>query len=194
MPAEITRQEEFEHDLDSIKQSLNTLAEAVGQLYTYQQVNLDGCCRMITELAKSLSEYQEVYLKNISINLESFVKSLEAFAVLNTERPEDTTGIEDAAIDIINASPLEEKQKNELRCNVEEKMKSGDNWERKNYILAVIALIISTILGILQTAAAGGDSGTTVNISSPTIVIDDAEAAEAYIAQISELLDELREE
>lgn len=184
----------FVYNHDSIKNTINKLAEAISTLHVCQQINLEGCTQALTEFVQVLSEYQEIRTHEISNSLDSFVRTLSEFSDLTIECPEDTAKYEDSLNTLIEAAPLEETQKTELKCDVEEKLKSGDNWDRKQYNLAVIALIISTILGILQIATAGGDSVTTFNINSPTIVIDDAEAVEEYIAQISELLDEFREE
>jgi len=96
---------------------------------------------------------------------------------------------------LIEAAPLEETQKIELRQEAEERLKFENYWKQKEHNRAVAAIIASIVVPILVAIISTiGNSGTTINIDSPTIVIEDAESAEKLIAQMEELLDKLQEE
>ncbi|MBR6617020.1 MAG: hypothetical protein IKL00_03990 [Oscillospiraceae bacterium] len=172
MPDEFVDARKLKEGLLYLNQAIADLGKVVEEVNAVQRLTLDACIQELRVLFDMLKEC----------------------SALETEF-EDVAKYEESLYNLIEAAPLEETQKVELRQEAEERLKFENYWKQKEHNRAVAA-IIAGIVGSILTAIISiiGNSGTTINIDSPTIVIEDAESAENLIAQMEELLDNLQEE
>ncbi|MBE6850938.1 MAG: hypothetical protein E7504_04250 [Ruminococcus sp.] len=172
MPDEIVDAQKFREGLLCLEHLMADLEKAAEEIITVQKLTLDAFAQSFEEIIDLLKEC----------------------STLETEF-EDVVKYEESLYNLIEAAPLEETQKIELRQEAEERLKFENYWKQKEHNRAVAAIIASIVVPILVAIISTiGNSGTTINIDSPTIVIEDAESAEKLIAQMEELLDKLQEE
>lgn len=172
MAAEIVDAREFNKGLKALERIMADLEKIVEEVTVVQRLTLDACIQEMMALINLLRECN----------------------VLEIEC-EDAAKYEESLCNLIDAAPLEEIQKIELKRETEEKFRFENYWKQKEHNREVAAIIVGAVVSLLA-ALIGviGNSGTTINIDSLTIVTEDAESVEDVIAQMEELLDKLQDE